>query len=112
MLAPNARTNLPVASNFWIGGTMEFEQSFDAQWSNTQMLFPSPWSTCTLMVCPNFRPSGELRPVFLHPVAIGAYVGIGTLGVGPVSRNHHQHAGGDATINLMIAFFMVVLPSE
>jgi len=45
MPPPNDVTNLPEASNFWIGARVELPQSFEAQRSNTQMLLPSLWST-------------------------------------------------------------------
>src|SRR5262245_40602768 len=58
MPAPKLVTNLPEASNFWIGAIFEPSQVFAPHRSNTQTLVPSR-STSTPIACPHARPSGS-----------------------------------------------------
>src|SRR6516164_2345470 len=58
MPAPKLVTNLPEASNFWIGAIFEPSQVFAPHRSNTQTLVPSR-SMSTPIACPHTRPSGS-----------------------------------------------------
>src|SRR5260221_14379387 len=108
MLAPKPRTNLPFASNFWIG-----LQPFEEQRSNTQMLLPSLWSTWTLMAPPSWRPSGSCSQLSCILYGLGAALGSAAW-VWPRSpETAHSPPTAAPTINaIRITLFIVLLPVE
>ncbi len=113
MLAPNALTSLPEASNFWMGGIIELEQSFVPQRSNTQMLLPSLWSTWTLMAWPNFRPSVSCAQLSCVLYGLGAALGSAPWAWPQFPETVITAPAATPTIKMsLIACFMIVLPCE
>src|SRR5262249_14905651 len=113
MLAPKARTNLPFASNFSIGGIMELAQEFEEQRSNTQMLLPSLWSTWTLMAPPSWRPAGSCSQLSCILYGLGAALGSAAAWVLPRSLETAHAPTATPTIKaICVTCLIVLLPCE